>query len=117
MRQDEFLKDYRRRLIKAFDACKMKESKEFFKQINENKKIILNNDLNEGIQVENIINYYYLIEQKSLLSEMKRMNYQSKNALLIMEKLEIDIAWEKRKNLNEEFKGLDEKFNRLLNKT
>ncbi len=84
MRQDEFLKDYRRRLIKAFDACKLKESKQFFKQINENKKIILNNDLKEGIQVENIINYYYLIEPKSLLSEMKRMNYKSEDALLII---------------------------------
>ncbi len=113
LRDERMLNQYQKRLKKAFKSCNMKKEEIFFDQIHKDKTINLTNQLIEKDQIENIVNYYYLIEHKSLLSEMKRMNYQSEDALLIIEKLEIDIAWEKRYD----FKGQDEHFNRLVNKS
>ncbi len=107
------LEQYKKRLEKSFSVCNMIQQQLFFSQIDQNETIKLDKKLNEEEQIQNIINYYYLIEPNSLLSEMKRMNYQSRDALLIMEKLEIDIAWEMRYD----FKGQDEHFNRLVNKS
>ncbi len=112
LREERFLKDYQKRLSKVFDACHMKNAKIFFSQIDDKKIIKMTVNLTEKQQIENMVNYYYLIEPNSLLSEMKRINYQSRDALLIIEKLEIDIAWDKRYD----FKGEDEHFNRLVNK-
>ncbi len=84
-----------RRLKKAFYICNLQKSLNFFNQINSQREIKLTKEITENEQIENIVNYYYLIEHSSLLSEMKRMNYQSEDALLIMEKLEIDIDWNK----------------------
>ncbi len=112
LRNKNYLNDYQERLFQVFKTCDMKDAKIFFSQINDDQKIYLNNFLKEEKQIKNIINYYYLIEPKSLLSEMKRMNYQSRDALLIIEKLEIDINWTQRYDL----KGIDEHFNRLWKK-
>ncbi len=112
LRDERFLNNYKKRLPKVFEACAMKGAKIFFSQIDDKQIIKLTENLTEKQQIENMLNYYYLIEPNSLLSEMKRMNYQSRDALLIIEKLEIDIAWDKRYD----FKGEDEHFNRLVNK-
>ncbi len=106
----DLIKFHARILKKSFRACDMDQQQYFFSQIDERQKINLTNILSEHQQLKNIVDYYYLIEPISLLSEMKRMNYQSEDALLIMEKLEIDIAWDRRYD----FKGQDENFNKLL---
>ncbi len=115
LRNEMFLKDYKKRLKKIFQSCNMENDHIFFFNIMEDKTIKLKelkDQLNEEEVIQQIIKYYYFIEPNSLLSEMKRMNYQSRDALLIIEKLEIDIAWDKRYD----FKGEDEHFNRLVNK-
>ncbi len=115
-KDQNILYKYRERLNQSFSTCHMVQEQIFFNQIDHKKIIKLSDRLTEKEQIKNIINYYYLIEQNSLLSEMKRMKYQSEDALLIMEKLEIDIEWDRVKKLNEEFKGIDEHFNGLIKK-
>ncbi len=112
LRNKNYLNDYQERLFQVFKTCDMKNAKIFFSQIDDKQIIKMTVNLTEKQQLENIVNYYYLIEPNSLLSEMKRMNYQSRDALLIIEKLEIDINWTQRYDL----KGIDEHFNRLLKK-
>ncbi len=101
LKDERFIENLPKQLKRAFITCNMQEESIFFNQIDKDRKILLNKFLSEKNQIENIFNYYYLIEPNSLLSEMKRMNYQSRDALLIMEKLEIDIDWDKSKELNE----------------
>ncbi len=108
LRDNYALFDYDTRLKKAFHACDMKKEELFFSKIDKNKRIKLNEKLSEEEQIQLIINYYYLIDPESLLSEIKRMNYQSEDALLIMEKLEIDIDW----NKNHDWRAKDEHFSR-----
>ncbi len=88
------------RLKKAFRTCSMKQQEIFFNQIDKNQVINLNNFLTEKEQIENILNYYYFIEPNSLLHEMQKKNYQSQDALLIMEKLKIDIQWQNYQKIN-----------------
>ncbi len=98
LKSERFIEKLPQQLKKAFQSCQMEEEIIFFNQIAKDKKIVLTKNLYEQIQIKNIFDYYYLIEPESLLAEMKRMNYQSEDALLIMEKLEIDINWNKNHN-------------------
>ncbi len=110
IRDKNALFNYEPRLKKAFRACDMKKEELFFSYIDKNKRIKLDESFTEEEQIKLIINYYYLIEPQSLLAEMKRMSYQSEDALLIMEKLEIDIEW----NKNHDWRTKDEHFYRYV---
>ncbi len=100
LRIENVIEQYKKNLKKAFHTCDMKQQEIFFHQIGENNLINLNDDLSEKEQIENIINYYYLIDSQSLLHEMQKKNYQSQDALLIMEKLKIDIQWKYYEKIN-----------------